>query len=286
MNDVIAIERRLELGVEEFRDRYLDAGQPVVIRDAAKNWAAFAKWSPEYLKERCGSRIVPIDGVACEFRSFVDQVLRSVPEDPAPYLIECDMTVQFPELLGEIEPAFAHALPNRFMSKLVPGIRGTKGARRCYPELLIGGRGTRFPVLHYDAFHVHAFITQLYGSKEFTLFAPWETPYLYSIAGMAHISSIDDVDSPDLDRFPLFAKATRRRVTVEAGDTIFVPAGWWHVTRLLSPSLAVSLNSLTRSNWRGYCADYLRTCKPRERRYLAPYLKLVGMCLDLLEKFK
>lgn len=285
MTDVLTIDRKHELGVRDFRKMYLDRGRPVVIPNAANNWVAFKQWSPESLREKCGSRVVRIEGVTCEFKKFIDRAERSSVEDPAPYLVECDMTVQFQELLPEIDPPFQYILPNRFMSRLVPGVPRTKAARKCYPELLVGGKGTRFPVLHYDAFHVHAFITQLYGSKEFTLFEPRDSPYLYPLKSIAHISSIDDVDRPDFDRFPLFAKATPHKITIQAGDTIFIPAGWWHVTRLLSPSIAVSLNSLTGSNWNAYCCDYLTTRKPYERAYLAPYLVFIGLCLDLFERF-
>src|SRR5437867_204752 len=120
-------------------------------------------------------------------------IVNSDERHPAPYLIECDMTVQFPELLEEIDPPFRYLLPNRLTSRLLP--RSTTSAqRRAYPELLIGGKGTRFPMLHYDANFVHAFITQIYGDKEFTLFEPAQSKYLYPIERFEHISAIRNVD--------------------------------------------------------------------------------------------
>ena len=283
MNDFIAIDRQCGLSVKEFRHSYLDQGRPVVIPNAAKNWPAFKEWSPELLREKCGSKIVKIKGNSCEFRKLIDRIMVSSWEDPAPYLVECDMTAHFPELLPEIDPPLQYISPNRFKSRLVPAVQKTRALRHCYPELLIGGKGTKFPVLHYDILHVHAFITQLYGSKEFILFEPQDTPYLYPRRDMANMSLIDDIDSPDFERFPLFAKATPRKITVEASETIFIPAGWWHISKLLSPSIAVSLNSLSRSNWKMYCSDYLERRKSYERAFLAPSLVLIGLIFDLLE---
>jgi hypothetical protein len=31
------------------------------------------------------------------------------------------------------------------------------------PEILLGGKGASFHVLHYDKNHLHAFVSQLYG---------------------------------------------------------------------------------------------------------------------------
>ena len=42
-------------------------------------------------------------------------------------------------------------------------------------ELYIGGEGASFPVLHYDGMHTHAFLMQLYGTKEYVAFAPQQS---------------------------------------------------------------------------------------------------------------
>jgi Cupin-like domain len=101
------------------------------------------------------------------------------------------------------------------------------------PELLICGRGGRFN-LHYDSLHCLGFVTQLYGDKEFIVFAPEDSKYHYPNEDNPKFAQIDNPFAPDLERFPLFAYATPCRFVLRPGETIFDPAGWWHATRMLS----------------------------------------------------
>ncbi len=59
---------------------------------------------------------------------------------------------------------------------------------------------------------------QVVGSKRLTLFAPADTACVYPHEGMMSNTSQVDVDNPDLETFPLFARATRYTVTLRAGE--------------------------------------------------------------------
>ena len=98
-------------------------------------------------------------------------------------------------------------------------------------DLFIGGRGSRFPYLHYDNYFGYTFIFQIYGEKEFVVIPSDQSEFVYpkiTENGASNTSSVTDIDNPDLEKFPLFAKATQARVVLEAGDMLFIPAGWWH----------------------------------------------------------
>ncbi|ELU01364.1 hypothetical protein CAPTEDRAFT_90346, partial [Capitella teleta] len=41
-------------------------------------------------------------------------------------------------------------------------------------------------------------------------------------------SQVLDIDNPDLNKFPEFAKATAYECFLEAGDILFIPAFWFH----------------------------------------------------------
>lgn len=60
----------------------------------------------------------------------------------------------------------------------------------------------------------------------------------------------------DLERFPLFDQADGVRFELHAGETLFVPAGWWHTVRILNPSVTVSVNGLNRANSAWFRNDY------------------------------
>jgi hypothetical protein len=54
-----------------------------------------------------------------------------------------------------------------------------------------------------------------------------------------NVSSVD-VEHPDLARFPNFAKARHMDAILGPGDALFLPKGWWHYVRALTPSFSVN----------------------------------------------
>lgn len=77
------------------------------------------------------------------------------------------------------------------------------------------------------------------GRRRFTLFPTDQIANLYvgpldfTLAGQA--ISLVDVDSPDLERFPDFAKALDEAQTAELGpgDALYMPSLWWHAVASL-----------------------------------------------------
>ena len=48
-------------------------------------------------------------------------------------------------------------------------------------------------------------------------------------------------DAPDFERYPALAGAQGYEVGLEAGETLFMPAGWWHEFHYLEAGMGVSL---------------------------------------------
>lgn len=262
------VERRSAVPLDEFVRKYRRPGVPVVLSDAAIDWEAHKTWSFEFLRETLGDRAVTIDGENHNFGEFLDRVLTSSDTDPAPYLRECDITTVFPELMADIAPALMYAQPNWMTHSLVHrAFFTTSGMSSGCPELLIGGTGGHFPTLHFDTLYVHAFITQIQGDKEFTVFPPDQARYLYPKPDRHNQSQVN-VEAPDLDRFPQYRNATPHRFVVGPGETVFMPSGWWHVTRLLTPSIAVSFNSVSEENWPNFRSDAHRRLTETRRQPL------------------
>ncbi|WP_375494000.1 cupin-like domain-containing protein [uncultured Nostoc sp.] len=255
----ITVEKVANLSYKEFVSRYLNPLQPVVITDAIQDWKALSIWTPEFFKNNYGSKEVTVDAKRYQLGNFIDLVLASTEEKPCSYLKDTDIPGLFPELLADIDPTLLYSQYNWLLSPMlyIPAADPVK-QRNAFLELLIAGKGTKFPILHFDYWHLHAFIMQVYGEKEFTLFSPVQTEYLYPVDMSSNRSLIPDIHQPDLEQFPLFAKATPIKVIVKPGETIFVPSGWWHTTRMLTPSIAVTMNCLTNSNWDRFSQDLTR----------------------------
>ncbi|XP_032757024.1 tRNA wybutosine-synthesizing protein 5 isoform X2 [Rattus rattus] len=81
------------------------------------------------------------------------------------------------------------------------------------------------------------FLIQVTGKKRITLFNPRDAQYLY-LSGSK--SEVLNIDSPDLDKYPLFPKARRYECSLEAGDVLFIPALWFH--NVVSEEFGVGVN--------------------------------------------
>ncbi len=79
------------------------------------------------------------------------------------------------------------------------------------------------------------------GRKRFTFFPPDQFPNLYvgplDLAPGGQPTSLVKVSDPDLERYPLFARAlaAAETVDVEPGDAVFIPNLWWHNVESLEP---------------------------------------------------
>src|SRR5579864_8806504 len=241
------IDRRHNLSYEEFSEEYLSPRKPVIITDALTPWRAVYTWTPEFFAEKFATVPVTVDGKSYSMTEFIERVVSSSPESPAPYLRNEVIDQFLPELLADIQPLPAYFSPNWLEGPFSRPLRSRLHGGS--PELYIGGRGGKFPFLHFDSYHTHAFLCQVYGTKEYTAYTADQTPFLYVRPNQYNASQVADLENPDLVKFPLFAKAIPIRFRLEAGETLFVPGGRWHTAKMLTPSITVSVNRANASNW-------------------------------------
>jgi histone arginine demethylase JMJD6 len=253
------IDRRAGLSREQFAREYLNPLRPVVLTDAISHWPALGKWTPQFFKEKYGHLQVEAGGASMALGDLIDRIEASTSADPAPYLRNQALAAWPPELTADVTPMPECTLPNWFESRAFPSRHPLSTV-----EAYIGGEGAQFPTLHYDNWHTHAFLMQLYGDKEYLAFSPDQTQFLYPRPGLErNKSQIDDMLEPNREKFPLLDEAEGLRFELHAGETLFVPAGWWHTVRILNPSVTVSINCLNRANSAAFRNDY---CESLARR--------------------
>jgi histone arginine demethylase JMJD6 len=273
------IDKRERLSKKEFLHEYVLKNRPVVLKDAARDWPAIGRWTPEFFKERYGSKKVPVferkravtvkDMISLQ--DYVDEITSSTFENRAKYLFSLRIYKEFPELLQDLEPRPSYWDPNWLDSKyLLPGLPNFKLRNITGLEMNMGGTGSPFPFLHYDDLWTQTFITQVHGRKEWLLYHPDQTPFMYGSKETDNISSIPMETDVDLTEFPLFAQAKPARVIVEEGEMLYGAPGWWHTTRALTPSIAVVLSTANGCIWPQVTKSAFRRAWQQPKWFLRP----------------
>jgi len=249
----IDVVRAQDLPYTAFLHEYVRKNRPVVIADSVRDWPALSRWTPAYFRDKFGDETVQVSYTQrMPMRDFVDAVEASTAQAPGPYLYRLFIHDHLPALLADLSPQNPYAFAGRHASPLMPERwRRPDG----FLKLLMGGVGSKFPVMHYDLEHAHAQITEIYGDKEFYLFPPEDSDKLYPRPNQKNWSQVDNPAAPDLERFPRMADATPYRAVLKPGQTIFIPMLWWHAARPLSISISVCTALMDRSNWPGFVKD-------------------------------
>ncbi|ACO60797.1 predicted protein [Micromonas commoda] len=245
-----ALERAEGITAKEFKRNYFNADKPVCLGNLGGSWPALAKWRDlRWLAREHGHRNVPLEVGAYDdaanwkeevmlLSSFIDEYLMPglkkelAGEDQGregrriAYLAQHQLFEQLPGLLGDFDPP--------------PVCDVAGGVQRV--NAWIGTAGTVTPC-HFDSYD--NLLGQVAGYKFVRLYSEDDSPFLYRHQGardaQGNISRVD-VERPDLERFPLFAKATHMDVVLGPGEFIYIPARCWHYVRALTTS--VSLNFL------------------------------------------
>lgn len=237
------IERRTTPSADELFDRYLATSTPVVITDLVPSWPAFGKWSPEYLRERYGEVLV----------HFADRRESDPFYDYNTNLLTRSSTLhEFVDRLlaaGETNDFYMVAKnKNIAATQLVELFQDVKFPAGWFDEkqlltgsaLWLGPAGTVTP-LHHDASSI--LLCQLYGKKRILLASPLEVS-LFDGAHEAY-SAVDPENATD---DPRAQGVTFKDVTLEAGEALFLPAGWLHHVRALTVSISLGVNHFACDN--------------------------------------
>lgn len=224
----------------DFKEKYYKPMRPLIIKGMAKNWPAYQKWNWDYFIDTVGEKEVgvynniksdaytPIN-TADAYMKFGDY-LKKVKEGPLDLRIFLFNIFQHaPQLTGDF------TWPEELM----------KGFVKKYPMLFVGGEGS-ITHMHFDIDMSHILHTQFIGRKRVLLF-PFEEQYkLYrkpwEVLSLANFANYQK--DFDYDNFPATRLAKGYEVVLEHGDTLFMPAGFWHHMEYLEGGFAMSLRAL------------------------------------------
>ena len=269
------IEKCSGLSNKEFYDKYVKNSIPVVLKDKP-NWSAFEKFTPEFFKTNYGHLTRTVNGKTYSLNEIIDLCQASTPEKLSPYPNIFNMRVDFPELIPHVQPELEYGKKNRLFSKLLPHLFLKRIENQ--HQLFFGGNGNSFPNVHIDEFWVHTQLTQIIGKKEFILFAPDQSQYMYPDKESGRRSQVKNIHQPDLENFPLFKNAKALRVIVNPGESIFIPSGWWHTTYIHDFNLSFSLDHVNAFNWDAFMLKNYEAIKINHPKlaWIALFFRSIG----------
>lgn len=231
---LLPIERRTGLTREEFIENYLKPKRPVVFTDLARDWAATTKWTFDYFKKEYGHLEVPIVGP--DFHK------------PGPNYMKSNLTMKFGDYLDMIQKGpteYRIFLWNIFdyARDLIHDVSNptiTDGWVDKYPFMFFGGAGA-VTNLHYDIDCSNVFHTHFRTRKHIVLFDQQQNPFLYQhpYTVQSHVNPLQ----PDYEKYPALEKATGYETVLTHGETVFIPAMWWHYIVYVDGGYSISLRS-------------------------------------------
>ncbi|WP_284650785.1 cupin-like domain-containing protein [Flavobacterium terrisoli] len=234
------IERVKTISKEDFYHHYVKKQKPVVIETLTSDWPAYEKWNLEYMKQVAGDQIVPLyddrpvshkDGfneahARMKMSDYID-LLNTKPTNYRIFLYN---------LMKEVP-----VLKNDFVWPDI-GLNLVKQL----PMLFFGGENSKV-FMHYDIDYSNILHFHFHGQKRCVLFAPDQTPYLYKVPH-ALISREDiDFDNPDFAKWPALKKAQGLVADLKHGEMLYMPEGYWHYMKYVTPGFSMSLRAFPKS---------------------------------------
>lgn len=237
--NLIDIPRVKNLTKEEFIQNYFKPQKPVVIEQSIQDWPAYTKWSLEYMREVAGDKTVPL---------YDDRPVRHEEGFNEPHA-EMKMS-EYIDLLKKAPTRYRIFLWNIF--KHVPGLQddfdypdfGLKLQKRL-PMLFFGGRDS-YTFMHYDIDMANILHFHFEGKKECILFPQTETKYLYKVPYSLITHESIDFSNPDFSKWPSLKAAKGYRTELNHGEVLYMPEGYWHYMKYITPGFSMSLRALPK----------------------------------------
>ncbi|SFZ89858.1 Cupin-like domain-containing protein [Flaviramulus basaltis] len=225
---------------EDFLKHYFKPQKPVVIERFIDDWPAYTKWNLDYMKTIGGDITIPLyddrpvnfkDGfnephAKMKLGDYVDLLRR----EPTKYRIFLwNALKEIPALQKDF------TFPD-FGLSLMKGI----------PMLFFGGRNSH-TFMHYDIDLANIFHFHFEGEKQIILFDQKQNDFLYKIPHSLITREDIDFNKPDFKKWPMLKKAKGYKTMLNHGEVLYMPEGYWHYMRYITPGFSMSLRAIARN---------------------------------------
>ena len=224
---------------KEFIKNYFRPQKPVVIEGFIENWPAYNKWSLDYIKDVAGDKIVPLyDDRPVDYKDGFNEPHATMRMSEYVDLLKKEPT-KFRIFLWNI----LKEVPQLQKDFSYPdfGLRLMKGL----PMLFFGGKDS-YTFMHYDIDLANIFHFHFEGEKQCILFDQKQNDFLYKIPHSLITREDIDFANPDFNKWPALKKAKGHVAKLKHGDILYMPEGWWHYMRYITPGFSMSLRAIAR----------------------------------------
>jgi hypothetical protein len=233
------IDRFKSITKEDFYNFYVRKQKPVVVEQLTGDWPAYQKWNLDYMKAVAGDKTVPLyDDRPVSHKDKFNEAHSQMKMSDYIDLLKSKPTnyrIFLYNLLKEVP-----LLKEDFKWPDI-GLNLIKQL----PMLFFGGENSKV-FIHYDIDYSNILHFHFHGEKRCVLFAPSQTPYLYKVPH-ALVSREDiDFDNPDFEKFPALQHAKGYVTKLKHGEMLYMPEGYWHYMKYLTPGFSMSLRAYPR----------------------------------------
>lgn len=225
---------------KDFVSEYLNKSQPVIIKDFVKTDSpCWSKWSYDYFKQIAGDEMINIYGKEEEGQ----QHAASPPVGRMTFGEYLDKISQEPTELRLFLFNLMKLRPELKKDVVFNDVTGGK-VLQGLPYMFFGGEGSSTRN-HFDIDMSHVFITQFQGKKRIWLFPNDQSDLMYKLPYNFH--SMVNIKTGNVDEYPALKYLDGYEALIGPGETLYMPAGWWHYIQYETEGYSISVRALANS---------------------------------------
>lgn len=227
------------------------AHKPIILTDGLTDWPAATSWSPEQLSKDFSSETFSAGGYQFTFRDYFQyaDAICDV-DDQSVYLFDHMFADKAPKL------AEGYRVPHIFEDDLFSLL----SSRRPNYRWLIAGPSRSGSSFHKDPNATSAWNAAIYGRKKWIFFPPHSPPPgIHPSLDDSHVTAPVSVIEWFINFYDrnTILDAGGLEATVQPGEIMYVPSGWWHCVLNIDTSIAITQNFVSEVN----VADVVRLFK-------------------------